>query len=274
MNGLIHRCIRRFVNKTCKNYLYTSEPEPQMIASGWDYYASKWKPDVFQQSTDYGIQHIGDEWTVEVENSGQNAYGLDHAPSSINFDQYISEQLLIPYLPSNPAEGLEIGPGGGRLTALLLKTTRTLHVAEPSKSMIQHLKNRFGNLSALQYHQTDGKTLPALRPESLDYVVSFDVFVHFEPRLIYWYLSQIQKLLKPGGTGIIHYSNVLTMPGWQLFEQQLERNVDGRTEYGAFGVMCPQLMTKFLEVLKLEISSVDVGVVPRDGVAVFHKSSP
>jgi hypothetical protein len=113
-------------------------------------------------------------------------------------------------------------------------------------------------------------TLPALRPGSLDYVTAFDVFVHFEARLIYWYLRQMTNLLKPGGTGIIHYANVLTPIGWHEFEIRLESNLQKR-HFAAFGVMCPQLMARFLETLKLEIISSDIGVIPRDAIAVFRK---
>ena len=188
-----------------------------------------------------------------------------------NFDEYITEHLLNPYLSHFSTEGLEIGPGGGRLTVLLVPRTKELYLVESSKTMLKHLKQRFARIPNVHYYHIDGMNLPELPPESLDYVIAFDVFVHFEPRLIYWYLRQIVQLLKPGGTGIIHYANFLTPIGWQQFEMDLESNVQHRSHFAAFDAMCPQLMTKFLEVFRLEAISADIGIIPRDAVAVFRK---
>jgi SAM-dependent methyltransferase len=113
-------------------------------------------------------------------------------------------------------------------------------------------------------------SLPALPKGTLDYVVAFDVFVHFEPRLVYWYLRQIRDLLKPGGIGVIHYANALTPIGWRQFMADLDENVKRRIHFAAFGVMCPQLMEQFLRVLGLEIVSIDTQIIPRDAVAVFR----
>jgi ubiquinone/menaquinone biosynthesis C-methylase UbiE len=76
--------------------------------------------------------------------------------------------------------------------------------------MLDLLRSRFENESHLSYYRTDGMTLPPLAEASLHFVISFDVFVHFEPRLIYWYLRQISRLLKPGGICVIHYGSALT----------------------------------------------------------------
>lgn len=261
------RYIKRLCNRAGQSDITS---EPQMIANGWDWYAKKWQPNKFAVLPDHHVRYIGDEWTAEDVSAGGTTYGL--TPDTIaNFDEYINKHLLNPCLPSCAEEGLEIGPGGGRLTALLVPRTKLLHLAEPSEAMLRHLKQRFAGASNLRYYHTDGMTLPALPPGSLDYVIALDVFVHFEPRLVYWYLRQIMHLLKPGGMGIIHYSNTLTPIGWQQFEMDLEQNVQHRTSFAAFGVMCPHLMAQFLESLGASVISADTGVIPRDAIAVFQK---
>jgi SAM-dependent methyltransferase len=241
-----------------------------LIAEGWNKYAQHWRRDKFAVLPGCRVQHLGDEWTAEDITAGGTTYGL--TPHLVaHFREYIDDLLLKPYLPSTAEEGLEIGPGGGRLTELLLPRTKLLNVAEPSEAMIRLLKHRFSGASNLRLFQTDGVTLPALRPGSLDYVIAFDVFVHFEPRLVYAYLRQMVPLLKPGGTGIIHYANVMTQIGWQQFDTDLKANLHRRTSFAAFGVMCPQLMTRFLESLRLEVISADLGLIPRDAVAVFRR---
>jgi SAM-dependent methyltransferase len=244
--------------------------EAQMIATGWDRYARDWKPGTFRVLPGHSVKYLGDEWTAEDATNVTTTYGLD--PDIVaTFDDYINKHLLNPFLPSCAMEGLEIGPGGGRLTALLVPRTKLLHLADASKAMLRYLRRRFLGVSNLRYYHSDGTTLPKLQPASLDYVIAFDVFVHFEPRMIYWYLRQIAHLLAPGGTGIIHYANISTPIGWQQFMMDLESNLHRRVGFASFGVMCPELMARFLETLKLEVIATDIGIIPRDAIAVFRK---
>lgn len=244
--------------------------EAEMIADGWDKYAREWKPEKFPVVSGSSVEYLGDEWTAEDVSAGGTTYGL---PQDViaNFDAYLIEHLLNPYLPS-ATEGLEIGPGGGRLTRLLLPRTKVLHLVDSSPAMLAHLRRRFTDAPNLRYHRTDGVKLPELQPESIDYVIAFDVFVHFEPRLLFGYLKQISHVLKPGGTGIVHYSNVMTPIGWQQFKIDVKINPESRTHFATLGVMCPQLMERFLQSLQMEIVSSDLGIIPRDAVAVFRKA--
>jgi SAM-dependent methyltransferase len=244
--------------------------EPSMIARGWDAYAERWKADEFAVLPGNRVEHLGDEWTAEDTSAEGTTYGLNEATIK-EFAKCLSEQVLDRYLPSHSKEGLEIGPGGGRLTQLLLPRTEMLHAADPSEGMIKRLRGRFADHPALKTYVTDGMTVPPLAHNSLDFVASFDVFVHFEPRLVYWYLRQIARLLKPGGIGLIHYASVITPIGWKQFEADLEGNVKQRTSFCAFGTMCPELMEQFLKALDLQVISSDVGFIPRDAIAVFCK---
>jgi SAM-dependent methyltransferase len=241
-----------------------------MIARGWDDYAETWKSRKFAVTAGHQVRYLGDEWTAEDEAGDTPTYGL---PPEIvdHFDEYIGERLLDPYLPARADEGLEIGPGGGRLTRLLLPRTGVLHAADSSAAMLSHLRTRLGTTTQLKLYNIDGATLPPLDRASLDFVFAFDVFVHFEPRLVYWYLRQVVPLLKNGGVGIIHYSNALTAIGWRHFLKDLETNVQGRRHFAAFGVMCPALMEQFLTSLNVEVLTLDVGLIPRDAVAVFRR---
>jgi hypothetical protein len=81
----------------------------------------------------------------------------------------------------------------------------------------------------------------------------------------------MRTLLKPGGVGVIHYSNVLSPIGWRQFELDLERNLKRRTYFASFGVMCTQLMEQFLKILDYKLVSANVGLIPRDAIAVFIK---
>jgi len=263
---LIQKVRDRLKRKSATRSSEAELPEFKVIARGWDQYAAQWDREKVACGPGHQVRFLGDEWT----GTGGAGYGLP-ADVTLLLEDYLEEKLVQPYLPPNSNEGLEIGPGGGRLTVKLLPRTRTLHVVDASEEMLQHLRHRFRDVTTLRYHLADGMTLPPLRPAGLDYVVAFDVFVHFEPRLIYWYLRQIGHLLRPGGVGIIHYANVLTREGWEQFEADLEGNVSGRRRFEAFGVMCPPLMERFLKMQAFDVIAADVAVIPRDAVAVFKK---
>lgn len=257
---------RRFRKDVCPA---PSGGEPQLIAAGWDQYARAWDPASFKVLPGTEVEHLGDEWTAEDSSAGGTAYGIT-ADEVARFGTIVNKELLDKHLPRPSRVGLEIGPGGGRFTVLLLQRVEFLNVADPSEAMLGQLKKRFVGVEALRMYQTDGMTLPPLGSATLDFVASFDVFVHFEPRLVFWYLRQIKRLLRPGGVGLIHYSNVMSPIGWQQFEMDLERNVRQRTYFASFGVMCPQLMEQFLTALNLEVISLNVAIIPRDAIAVFR----
>lgn len=244
--------------------------EPYMIAEGWDDYAQKWAPGKFRVLPETPVQHLGDEWTGEDVTGGGTTYGLPRETLA-DFSAFLEQKFVSPYISGSGLAGMEIGPGGGRLTKLLLERSAVLHAVDGSNAMLAALKMRFANESRILYHHCDGSSLPSVGQDTLDYVTAFDVFVHFEPRLVYWYLGQIAKLLKPGGVGVIHYSNTLTPLGGKQFLADVGTNLCKREQYFAFGVMTPELMGRFIEFAGLQVVSTDTGVIPRDAVAVFRK---
>jgi SAM-dependent methyltransferase len=101
---------------------------------------------------------------------------------------------------------LEIGPGGGRWTEPLLKLASRLVIVDLSDRCIEVCRQRFADAGNLECHVNDGRTLAAVGSESIDYVWSFDVFVHIAPPDIESYLSEIHRVLRPGGKAVIHHA--------------------------------------------------------------------
>jgi trans-aconitate methyltransferase len=203
-----------------------------------------------------------------VKGTEGTVYGLPEEKAR-RLREYLKDSLVDPFLQREVSEGLEIGPGGGRLTELLLPKTRVLHLLD-SSDMFDHIRRRFPSATNIRYHSMDGRTLPRLPAGSLEFIFSFDTFVHFEPRLVFWYLRQMVPLLSPGGRGVIHYSDALSSIGWRQFENDLDQNVSGRKTFHAFGVMCRPLMRKFLDELGLRLIA-EPDVIPRDAMVVFEK---
>ena len=117
------------------------------------------------------------------------------------------ERLIVPYLPVGGA-AMEIAPGHGRWTGYLLERAGRLVLVDLSPTCLEHCRARFAERAgAMEFHVTDGSSLPAGLDGQLDLVWSFDSFVHIHPRDIAGYLRDFRRVLKPGGYAVIHHAN-------------------------------------------------------------------
>ena len=103
---------------------------------------------------------------------------------------------------------LEIAPGFGRWTHFLAGLCERLIVVDLSSKCIEACRARFRDVTHIEYHVNDGRTLPMVAERSVDFVFSFDSLVHVDADVIESYLSELGRVLKPGGAGFIHHSNV------------------------------------------------------------------
>ena len=102
---------------------------------------------------------------------------------------------------------LEIAPGYGRWTQFFKNYCEKLTIVDLGPACIEHCQNRFRECSHIEYHVNDGKALDMLLDDSIDCVVSFDSLVHAERDVIDAYLSQLPRILRKDGVGILHHSN-------------------------------------------------------------------
>jgi ubiquinone/menaquinone biosynthesis C-methylase UbiE len=103
---------------------------------------------------------------------------------------------------------LEIAPGFGRWTAFLAGYCERLIVVDLSEKCISACRDRFHDVAHIEYHVNDGRTLPFVADDSVDFVFSFDSLVHVDADDIESYVAEIARILTPGGAGFLHHSNV------------------------------------------------------------------
>jgi ubiquinone/menaquinone biosynthesis C-methylase UbiE len=103
---------------------------------------------------------------------------------------------------------LEIAPGFGRWTQFLTSLCKRLIVVDLSSKCIDACRARFRDSIHIDYHVNDGLTLPFIGDRSVDFIFSFDSLVHVEADIIESYVNEFGRVLKPGGTGFIHHSNL------------------------------------------------------------------
>lgn len=99
---------------------------------------------------------------------------------------------------------LEIAPGFGRITQYLKTIVTDLTIVDLNPLCIDKCKERFGN--DIKYYVNDGRNLNMIENESLDFIFSWDSFVHMNEEVINSYLSEIHRVLKPDGYSVIHHS--------------------------------------------------------------------
>ncbi len=101
---------------------------------------------------------------------------------------------------------LEIGPGAGRWSVVLAELSDQLILVDMTERSIEHCKRRLKMYSNCQFYRNNGTDLSFLEKDSVDFLWSFDVFVHLAPLDIESYLRSLNEILRDGGTGIIHHA--------------------------------------------------------------------
>jgi SAM-dependent methyltransferase len=131
----------------------------------------------------------GDEWTL-----------------SPAWKDALIEDVLKRWIPAEVAV-VEIGPGAGRWSEVLFERASRLVVVDVSERPLELCRERFGAGGNVEYVLSSGSDMPGVADASVDAVWSFDVFVHVAPRDQAGYLSEVARVLAPGGVAVIHHSD-------------------------------------------------------------------
>ena len=155
----------------------------------WDQYVRVW-----ERSDTATLDHVGDEWSHPEE----------------------FRDLLRKYA-SPEKDALEIGSGGGRITSTAVGLFRHVYACDVSSEMLRKAQESVKVQNA-SFHKIDGFTLANFPNETMDFVYSHDVFVHFSSLQVYPYFFEIKRVLKPGGMGLISFRHFVT--NFDMFKSQ------------------------------------------------------
>lgn len=109
------------------------------------------------------------------------------------------------YLPVHRA--LEIAPGFGRWTQYLKDSCDELTVVDLTPKCIEACRQRFAAESHIRYGVNDGRSLPMVADQSVDFAFSFDSLVHAEAGDIESYVKELRRVLSKDGVAFLHHSN-------------------------------------------------------------------
>ena len=110
---------------------------------------------------------------------------------------------------------VEIGPGAGRFSEVLAERAERLVLVDVTEEALRRCEARLGRGPGIAYLRTDGASLPGVETDSVDVVWSFEAFVHMLPVDVAAYVGEIARVLRPGGTAVIHHSGRLDRSGWR-----------------------------------------------------------
>jgi SAM-dependent methyltransferase len=198
--------------------------------TGWDTYSESWESSVKQE----GMRHLGDEW------------GSAHLTEAI-IDQYVKPHLR------TDAVVLEIGSGGGKYSEKLAPLCKVLICADVSGKMIEGVKRRLQGFTNVRFEKLNGLDLDQFASETIDFVFSFDCFVHVEIEDIYCYLQEIKRVLVPGGRGLLHFANLHSEEGWNKFITEAPANRGNRKHFDRFCFLTWEIVEKFFHSSGLKI---------------------
>jgi ubiquinone/menaquinone biosynthesis C-methylase UbiE len=141
----------------------------------------------YKEWSNYDWSRQGEEWTNSEE--WKNVL--------------VNEVIKKNFLPGKTI--LEIGPGAGRWSVILAELSNRLILVDMTEKALVYCKKRLQSYSHCLFYKSDGSDLSFLQKASVDYVWSFDVFVHMAPLDTDNYLQALGNAVKSGGIGIIHH---------------------------------------------------------------------
>jgi SAM-dependent methyltransferase len=115
---------------------------------------------------------------------------------------------------------VEIGCGAGRITMQLAKEFGSVHALDVSPEMLAYARQNILS-SNVTFHLSSGNTIP-LPNNSVDAVFSTHVFQHFDNLEVgRQNFREVQRVLMPGGTFLIHVPIHVWPRGGRIFEAML-----------------------------------------------------
>lgn len=106
---------------------------------------------------------------------------------------------------------LELAPGGGRNTELLCDASNRIYAVDFSAKAIERCRERLGDSfkgCEILYHRNNGRDLRMIQDESISAIYCWDSAVHFSEGIITGYVAEFSRILKEGGKGFVHHSNL------------------------------------------------------------------
>ena len=196
-----------------------------------------------------------DELERRYGSPSSGIYGLEWGdPDLLGPIKFVKNQYVLPLLSSTDIVGVEIGPGGGRWTRYL-SVIKRLYAVDFHQELLDELGKNFNRPNIIPI-KNNGDDFPGIADNEIDLVFSFDVFVHLDLPIIEQYLKNMWRIMKPGATAFIHYSD--------------KRKIMAILNDG-FAENSPETMRGLLADLGYVITQEDTTSLGHSSIVIFNK---
>jgi ubiquinone/menaquinone biosynthesis C-methylase UbiE len=113
--------------------------------------------------------------------------------------------------------------GHGRWSKYFVAASKTCILVDLSPSCLDFCRQKFAAAPNIDYFLTTGTSLPHFCSDQIDFVFSYDSFVHIAPAVVRAYLIEIARVLRSRGKAILHHADIRDVadhsqdkhPGWR-----------------------------------------------------------
>lgn len=106
---------------------------------------------------------------------------------------------------------LELAPGLGRNTEKLCRLAKKIFAVDYNRDALEKCRERLGEQASdcrIEYHANNGTDLAMIPKNEISAIYCWDAAVHFDKEIIADYVAEFARVLKPGGKGFVHHSNL------------------------------------------------------------------
>jgi SAM-dependent methyltransferase len=200
----------------------------------------------------YDWSQMGEEWTHDAKTRGLDPILWKESLINDMMFKYIKKDSII----------LEIGIGAGRWSEVLQPVASRLILTDISKTCLHICEQRFKRHKNVEYHLIEQR-MDFIRDHTIDYIWSYDVFVHINPSDVERYIAEINRILKTNGYALIHHSGIY------MSEKHAR-------EKGFRSYMTGEIFTNLVEKYGMKIVEQNATLphIQGDLISVFVKPSP
>lgn len=121
---------------------------------------------------------------------------------------------------------LELAPGAGRNTERLSAISKKIYLVDYNSYALEQSRTRFDSSYRgcdIEYYVNDGTDLKMIKDDAISAIYCWDAAVHFDKSILNGYIQEFSRVLRVGGRGFIHHSNlgdkanknIKKNPGWR-----------------------------------------------------------
>jgi len=106
---------------------------------------------------------------------------------------------------------LELAPGAGRNTERLCAISKKIYAVDYNFYALEQCRKKLGSSYRgcdIEYHVNNGTNLNMIQEGAISAIYCWDAAVHFDKSILKSYLQEFARVLRVGGQGFIHHSNL------------------------------------------------------------------